>query len=134
MRGPLQGLDWKFFCCASWYRLCLQMVQGLETQLNRLWGWGAQATTAYEDARDKVARLINARSAREVVFTSNATAGINLVAQSWGNLHLRPGDEVRAGLLSGACTSTVRKTCHKCRSIVNPVSGLKDLFDDRVVT
>ncbi|KAK9840604.1 hypothetical protein WJX81_003960 [Elliptochloris bilobata] len=54
----------------------------------------AKATTAYEEARDKVARLVNARSGREVVFTRNATEGINLVAQSWGNLHLRPGDEV----------------------------------------
>ena len=47
-----------------------------------------------------MARLINARSGRDVVFTRNATEGINLVAHSWGNLHLRPGDEV--------CTATVR--------------------------
>ena len=53
-----------------------------------------QATTAYEEAREKVARLINAQSGRDVVFTRNATEGINLVAHSWGNLHLRPGDEV----------------------------------------
>ncbi len=53
-----------------------------------------QATSAYEDARDKVARLINAKSSREIVFTPNATAGLNLVAQSWGRSNLGPGDEV----------------------------------------
>jgi cysteine desulfurase/selenocysteine lyase len=53
-----------------------------------------QATGAYEEARGKVARLINASSPREVVWTSNATAAINLVAQSWGRANLGPGDEV----------------------------------------
>ena len=53
-----------------------------------------QATRGYEDARTKVAQLINAPSSRDIVFTANATAGINLVAQSWGRKHLAPGDEV----------------------------------------
>jgi hypothetical protein len=53
-----------------------------------------QATSAYEEARAKVAGLINARSSREIVFTPNATAGLNLVAQSWGRNSLGPGDEV----------------------------------------
>jgi len=53
-----------------------------------------QATTAYEDARAKVARFINAPSSRDIVFTANATAGINLVAQSWGRKNLGVGDEV----------------------------------------
>lgn len=54
----------------------------------------ARATTAFEDARDKVAKFINAPSAREVIFTRNATAAINLVAYSWGLQNLKPGDEV----------------------------------------
>ena len=41
-----------------------------------------------------MAQLINAPSPREVVWTSNATAAINLVAQSWGRANLGPGDEV----------------------------------------
>jgi hypothetical protein len=53
-----------------------------------------QATAAYEEAREKVARLINARSSREIVFMSNASAGLNLVAHSWGRANLGPGDEV----------------------------------------
>ncbi len=54
----------------------------------------AQATAAYEGARDKIARLINARSSREIVFTSNGTAALNLVAHSWGRSNLGPVDEV----------------------------------------
>ncbi len=42
------------------------------------------ATTAYEDARGKVARFINAADEREVIFTSGTTDGINLVMHGWG--------------------------------------------------
>ena len=44
----------------------------------------ARATASYESARAKVAKFVNARSDREIVFTKNATEGINLVANSWG--------------------------------------------------
>ncbi|KAK9824493.1 hypothetical protein WJX72_010804 [[Myrmecia] bisecta] len=54
----------------------------------------AQATTAFEEAREKVARFINASSSREVVFTSGATEAINLVAFSWAMNNLQPGDEI----------------------------------------
>ncbi|KAG0468150.1 hypothetical protein HPP92_017478 [Vanilla planifolia] len=53
-----------------------------------------RATTAYENAREKVANFINAQDQREVVFTRNATEAINLVANSWGDLNLGSGDEV----------------------------------------
>ena len=52
-----------------------------------------EATDAFENARDLVARFINVES-REVIFTRNATESINLVAQSWGRANLRPGDEI----------------------------------------
>lgn len=54
----------------------------------------AKATAAYEEARAKVARFINAASDREIVFTRNASEAINLVANTWGTTNLRPGDEV----------------------------------------
>ena len=53
-----------------------------------------EATSAYESARDKVAKLINAYSRNEVVFTSGATEAINLVTQSYARTNLKEGDEV----------------------------------------
>ena len=53
-----------------------------------------RATKAFEDARATVARFINAASTREIIFTRNATEGINLVAQTFGRTRLGPGDEV----------------------------------------
>ncbi len=53
-----------------------------------------EATEAYEGARRKVARFINARSYREVIFTRNATEAINLVAYAWGGANVGKGDEI----------------------------------------
>jgi cysteine desulfurase/selenocysteine lyase len=53
-----------------------------------------KATKAYEDARVKVQRFINAQSKKEVVFVRGCTEGINLVANSWGRTFLKEGDEV----------------------------------------
>jgi len=53
-----------------------------------------RATTAYEAARGRAARFINARSADEIVFTRGTTEGINLVANSWGAKNLKPGDVI----------------------------------------
>ena len=54
----------------------------------------ALATTAYEEARSKVADFIHAPSHREVVYTRNASEAMNLVAYTWGMANLRQGDEV----------------------------------------
>eukprot|EP00879_Flechtneria_rotunda_P003225 GHRR01003448.1.p1 GENE.GHRR01003448.1~~GHRR01003448.1.p1 ORF type:complete len:289 (+),score=84.38 GHRR01003448.1:110-976(+) len=54
----------------------------------------AKATTAYEDARAKVARFINAKTDREIVFTRNASEAINLVAMTWGLTSIKAGDEI----------------------------------------
>ena len=53
-----------------------------------------QITTAFEDARHAVQKFINAESAKEIVFTRNATESINLVAATWGAKYLHAGDEV----------------------------------------
>jgi cysteine desulfurase/selenocysteine lyase len=53
-----------------------------------------EATDRYEGARAAVARLVNAPSADEIVFTKNATEALNLVASSWGGANLRAGDAV----------------------------------------
>jgi cysteine desulfurase/selenocysteine lyase len=54
----------------------------------------ARATDAYEGARDKVRRFINAGSPQDIVFVRGATEGINLVAQSWGRRYVKEGDEI----------------------------------------
>jgi cysteine desulfurase/selenocysteine lyase len=54
----------------------------------------ARATDAYEGARDKVAKFINAASRQEIIYTRNASEAINLVAYSWGMNNLQPGDEI----------------------------------------
>jgi cysteine desulfurase/selenocysteine lyase len=54
-----------------------------------------EATTAYEEARGKVARFIKSPAGvRSIVFTRNATESINLVANAWGRRFLQPGDEI----------------------------------------
>ncbi|MCW2383048.1 cysteine desulfurase/selenocysteine lyase [Sphingobium sp. B2D3B] len=52
----------------------------------------ADMTLAFEAARRRVARFINAPSENEIVFVRGATEGINLVAQSWGGANLKAGD------------------------------------------
>jgi cysteine desulfurase/selenocysteine lyase len=53
-----------------------------------------QATLAYDRARDKVARFLNARHSHEVIFTRGTTESINLVAQSYARTFLNAGDEI----------------------------------------
>jgi cysteine desulfurase/selenocysteine lyase len=53
-----------------------------------------EATDRFEGARAAVARLVNAPSADEIVFTKNATEALNLVAHAWGGKHLGAGDAV----------------------------------------
>ncbi len=52
------------------------------------------ATIAYEGARVKVRKFINADSKREIIYTRGTTESINLVAQTWGRANLKPGDVV----------------------------------------
>ena len=54
----------------------------------------ARATDAYEEAREKVQRFINAATSEEIIFVRGTTEGINLVAQAYGRQFLTPGDEV----------------------------------------
>jgi cysteine desulfurase/selenocysteine lyase len=54
----------------------------------------ARATDAYENARKKVQGFLNASSVNEIVFVRGSTEAINLVAKSWGDQFLKPGDEI----------------------------------------
>ena len=53
-----------------------------------------RVTALYEGARDKVRDFINAPQRENIIFTSGTTASINLVASSFGQMSLRPGDSV----------------------------------------
>src|SRR3972149_9239002 len=53
-----------------------------------------KATQAYEDARVRVARFINAPRPEEIVFPRGTTEAINLVAYTWGRANIRAGDEI----------------------------------------
>ena len=53
-----------------------------------------ESTERYEDARAKVAGFINAESAESLIWTRNTTEAINVVANSWGEDNIKPGDEI----------------------------------------
>jgi cysteine desulfurase/selenocysteine lyase len=59
----------------------------------------ARATEHFEAARAAVADFVGAASAREIVYTRNASEAINLVARTWGEANLREGDEVLLTLM-----------------------------------
>ncbi|MFK8252892.1 family 2A encapsulin nanocompartment cargo protein cysteine desulfurase [Ancylobacter terrae] len=54
----------------------------------------ARATDAYEAAREKVRRFLNAGSTKDIIFVRGATEAINLVAQTYGRRHVKEGDEI----------------------------------------
>jgi cysteine desulfurase / selenocysteine lyase len=54
----------------------------------------ARATDAYEGARERVRRFLNAPTVKEIVFARGATEAINLVAKSWGQRNIQAGDEI----------------------------------------
>ena len=53
-----------------------------------------EATLAFENTREKVAKFVNARSTEEIIFTRNATEAINLVAYSWGRANIKKDDRI----------------------------------------
>lgn len=55
---------------------------------------GSRATDAYEGAREKVARFLNAKSSEEIVFTRGTTTALNLVASSYARSVCKEGDEI----------------------------------------
>ena len=80
-------------------RAVIECVDALHRELNanihRGVHWlSSECTARYEAAREEVRTFIGAAEREEVVFTSGATASINLVAQSWGDRFLREGDNI----------------------------------------
>ena len=59
----------------------------------------AEMTLAFEASRERASRFIGAKAAEEIIFVRGATEGINLVAQSWGGMNLKPGDRIMLSAL-----------------------------------
>jgi len=71
------------------------VYEGYYSNVHRGVHWTSQRSTeAFEGARTKVAKFLNAASDNEIVFTRGATEAINLVAAAWGRNTLKAGDEV----------------------------------------
>ncbi len=103
---------------------------------------GEEATAAYEEAREKVARFINAPSQESIIFTRNTTEAINLVSYTWARQNIREGDEIlltrmehhsnlipwqRVAAEKGATIRYVELTDEQTLSL----DGLENLFDAR---
>jgi cysteine desulfurase/selenocysteine lyase len=103
---------------------------------------GEEATAAYEEAREKVAKFINAPSPESVIFTRNTTESINLVAYTWGRASVREGDEIlltqmehhsnlipwqRLAAEKGATIRYIEMTDQQTLAL----DGLENLFDFR---
>lgn len=69
-------------------------TQGTAAVYRSMYDEAEAATAAYEHARAVTAQFINAQEASEIIFTKNATEGINLVARGWAEHMLRPGDRI----------------------------------------
>ena len=91
----------------------------------------ARATDAYEEAREKVQRYINASSSEEIIFVRGTTEGINLVAQTYGRQYLTPGDEVIVSTLDHHANIVPwQQVCHErgCQLKAIPVDQNGDLI------
>ncbi len=67
--------------------------------LRGLYDLSERATKAYEDARETVAKFINAKSTSEIIFTRNTTESLNLVAYTWGMKNIVAGDEIVVSIM-----------------------------------
>ena len=74
-----------------WVSQSLQHNANIHRAVHRL---AVEATDSYEGTRDKVREFLNARHREEIVFTSGATAAVNLVAFSFGEAFIKKGDEI----------------------------------------
>ena len=67
--------------------------------LRGLYSLSERATKAYEDARETVAKFINAKESREIIFTRNTSESLNLVANTYGMANVNAGDEVVVSIM-----------------------------------
>ncbi|MFC3674352.1 aminotransferase class V-fold PLP-dependent enzyme [Ferrovibrio xuzhouensis] len=94
------------------------------------------STDIYEKARETVAAFIGTPDSREIVFVRNATEAINLVAYSWGEKFLQPGDEVLISHMEHHANIVPWQLLRDRRGIVLKVAPVNDrgelIWDDFV--
>ncbi len=94
----------------------------------------AEATDAYEEARQTIADFIHAQSPEEIVFVRGTTEGINLIAQTFGRKFLNPGDEVIVSTLDHHANIVPwQQVCKERGAILKAIPASKDgdlLLDD----
>ncbi|MBI3963466.1 MAG: SufS family cysteine desulfurase [Candidatus Kerfeldbacteria bacterium] len=94
-----------------------------------------RATEQYEAVRAHTARFINAAGPDEIIFTRNATEGINLIAATWGDAHVQSGDTILLTELEHHANIVPwqqlarRKKAHLAYIPIDPTTGLLDLSD-----
>jgi cysteine desulfurase/selenocysteine lyase len=99
---PAIPADWHYLDTAATAQKPRAVIDAIETAYARdyatvhrgVYKRSADMTIAYEAARTRVSRFINAGSPDEVVFVRGATEAINLVAQTWGVANLKAGDRI----------------------------------------
>ena len=81
---PIEVID----SITSYYKNCNSNIH------RGIYSISIEATELYENARNTIAKFINANSSREIIFTRNATEAINLVANAWVSANLKEGDSI----------------------------------------
>ena len=81
---PIEVID----SITSYYKNCNSNIH------RGIYSISIEATELYENARNTIAKFINANSSREIIFTRNATESINLVANAWVSANLKEGDSI----------------------------------------
>ena len=92
-----------------------------------------RSTQAYEDARVKLQKFMNAAEAREIVYVRGSTEGINLVAQTYGRQHIGAGDEILITAMEHHSNIVPWQMLCKengCRLRVGPINDRGELMMD----
>jgi len=92
-----------------------------------------RSTQAYEDARVKLQRFMNAAESREIVYVRGSTEGINLVAQTYGRQHIGAGDEILITAMEHHSNIVPwQMLCEEkgCRLRVGPINDRGELMMD----
>ncbi|MBQ2108933.1 MAG: aminotransferase class V-fold PLP-dependent enzyme, partial [Bacteroidales bacterium] len=75
----------------KWTEMATSKNANIHRAVHRL---AVEATDEYESTRDAVKDFLNANAREEIIFTSGTTASVNLLAFSFGEAFIRPGDEI----------------------------------------